>query len=421
MSVRNCMLPWHWMLVTHEGDVLPCGHGSSAVGNLRTNTAEEIWNGELMQGVRSAIITGVVHPICQSPECPYQADHPAFSNRLEPFEISEELAENFDEDYYLESNPDVRDVVETGKITSGLEHFVRHGRSEGRLSRLFPSEHIQTDRRKRNASLAFLEYSRKSIIVRHMPVDIVVAVTTICNLRCVMCPHGLGIVEKPRNMPLDSVCALSGALDTVSRMIVSGVGEPTISPAFWNVLERFVPSDAVFIRVNTNALLITPEKAQAIASSALSEISISLDAASASTYTRIRGGNFERALAGIRMLVQARCKNPEPRKEISINLTLMRENFAELADFVRLGKELGVEVVVFSQLFSFGDLPDWKVVRGDYEFRYSESMPMRHAKEARAALSSAQSVATQLGMAVRMIDNVDSYLTASGDEEPVAA
>ena len=28
MSVRNCVFPWHWMLIDQHGDVMPCSHGS---------------------------------------------------------------------------------------------------------------------------------------------------------------------------------------------------------------------------------------------------------------------------------------------------------------------------------------------------------------------------------------------------------
>ena len=41
---------------------------------------------------------------------------------------------DFDKDHYLSAYPDVRDAVATGRITSGLEHFRRWGRAEGRRS-----------------------------------------------------------------------------------------------------------------------------------------------------------------------------------------------------------------------------------------------------------------------------------------------
>ena len=79
MSVKNCMFPWHWLIVTHEGDLLPCGHGSKPVGNLREQSAEEIWNGPVMQGLRASLLAGEVHAVCRSTDCPYQQEHLAFT------------------------------------------------------------------------------------------------------------------------------------------------------------------------------------------------------------------------------------------------------------------------------------------------------------------------------------------------------
>jgi predicted O-methyltransferase YrrM len=41
--------------------------------------------------------------------------------------------EAFDEGYYLQTNPDVADAVRSGHCASGLEHFLRHGKREGRV------------------------------------------------------------------------------------------------------------------------------------------------------------------------------------------------------------------------------------------------------------------------------------------------
>ncbi|HAZ49458.1 MAG TPA: hypothetical protein DDW76_25145 [Cyanobacteria bacterium UBA11369] len=43
----------------------------------------------------------------------------------------------FDESYYLEQNPDVKAAVEKRKFRSGLRHFIRHGQFEGRLPNSF--------------------------------------------------------------------------------------------------------------------------------------------------------------------------------------------------------------------------------------------------------------------------------------------
>jgi SAM-dependent methyltransferase len=43
--------------------------------------------------------------------------------------------EEFDEEGYLVANPDVRKAVQSGRLTSGIDHFRRHGQFEGRKIR----------------------------------------------------------------------------------------------------------------------------------------------------------------------------------------------------------------------------------------------------------------------------------------------
>ena len=44
----------------------------------------------------------------------------------------ETQAAGFDEELYLRLNPDVRQAVAAGKFRSGLDHYERYGRAEGR-------------------------------------------------------------------------------------------------------------------------------------------------------------------------------------------------------------------------------------------------------------------------------------------------
>ncbi len=43
--------------------------------------------------------------------------------------------QNFDNDYYYSLNPDVRKSVIAGRFTSGYEHYIKHGRYEGRQAK----------------------------------------------------------------------------------------------------------------------------------------------------------------------------------------------------------------------------------------------------------------------------------------------
>ncbi|HNC22848.1 MAG TPA: radical SAM protein [Opitutaceae bacterium] len=445
VSVRNCVFPWHWMLVTNDGDVMPCSHGSAPVGNLLTSTAEEIWNGPLMQEVRGALLRGEVHRVCHSSECPFQREHPAFPERAAPLSLDEEFAQSFNEAAYLADHPDVGAQVEEGRFASGLEHFVRHGRHEGRSYRLTTSlptqapvvaaESIDEEtgdsgpRREssgppaplENATLGLVEYSRGAVELRAHPVDVVLAVTTICNLRCVMCPQGMEQVTNPHHMPVSVVERARQVLESATRIIISGVGEPTTAPAFWWVVDHMPARRRRFVRANTNGHFLDDARAARIASSCVTELSVSLDAARPETYHKIRGGDFDRVLTAVKVLMRARSACPTSRIFINVNMTLMRENVFEAAMFVALARRLAVDGVVFTQLFTFGDVPTWRVRRGAWEFVYSEQMIAGYGSEVRRHLEAASQCARNLGVPVFFRDNTASHLLAGREDQPVRA
>jgi MoaA/NifB/PqqE/SkfB family radical SAM enzyme len=366
-----------------------------------------------MRDLRAKILAGEVHEVCRSTDCPYQQAHLVFTPPNEPAALDQELAETFDEAWYLEAHPDVRAAVERRQLVSGLEHFARHGRAEGRAYRIVSRGRVAPPASAANATLALFEYSRGATELRSNPVDLVIQVSTICNLRCVMCPHGVGAVERPHHMPPEILERAMPFIDTAARMIVSGLGEPFIAPAFWKLVEHCTGRDDVFIRANSNAHFVTPESALRVLRSGLNEISFSLDAASSETYAKIRGSDFERVCAGVATMTEARRRHPRASLEIFVNMTLMVENVAEAAQFVELAHGLGVDAVLFSQLFPFGDQPDWRVERRGWSFAYPEQMLKCAPDTVREHLRAAQLKAEELGMKIVWQSNTHLYL--SGD------
>lgn len=406
MSVRACVFPWHWLQVTHEGEVLPCSHGAAPVGDLRQHSILEIWNGSLLQEVRAAILEDRVHPVCQSADCPFQRPQAAFPTRQAPLEVTEEFAQAFDEEWYLATYENVRIAVGNGVFTSGLEHYVRHGRTDGNQYRLTNRPRSDVP----NAVLALVEYTRGATIVRNTPVDLVITTTTLCNLRCVMCPHGMGLVPSGQHFPVELLERTREIWRGVGRMIVSGLGEPTRAAAFWRLIAPDGVSPCTFMRVNSNGHFLNAETIERLLDSMLTEISFSIDAASELTYRKIRNGDLPRVQAGIAALVAARSRRPGAKLKIFINMTLMAENLPEAADFVDVAHALGVDGVIFTQLFAFGDRPEWRVSRHEWTFVYSEQMPSKMPDEVRVRLGEIQERSRCTGVPALFLDNVAAYL-----------
>ncbi|APW61970.1 Putative mycofactocin radical SAM maturase MftC [Paludisphaera borealis] len=68
--VSRCQFPWHWVGVLPNGDVRPCGwwYGEQPMGNIRSQTFEEIWNSERYEELRSEHRDGRLRAACLT--CP---------------------------------------------------------------------------------------------------------------------------------------------------------------------------------------------------------------------------------------------------------------------------------------------------------------------------------------------------------------
>ncbi|HLI62147.1 MAG TPA: radical SAM protein [Terriglobales bacterium] len=65
-ETKQCFDPWQRAVVTRDGSVYPCeayGQSSGAVGNLKLQTLEEVWRGELFTQFRNDLLNG------QQPAC----------------------------------------------------------------------------------------------------------------------------------------------------------------------------------------------------------------------------------------------------------------------------------------------------------------------------------------------------------------
>lgn len=409
MSVRNCNYPWHSMTVTDRGDVLPCGHGSRPVGNLREQTPDEIWNGETMQALRASILSGRVHAGCKSCECPHQQRQYA---PIEPRAlIGDELEEAFDEEWYLERYPDAAHAVRRLRFASGFEHYAKQGQLEGRDFQLRSRRELPASAAVRNAHLALLERARWATRLRSNPVDIVLQVATISHSSEVKFSHGLTAVGQSRHMPLEIFERLLSFVATASRIVASGLGEPFLAPVFWRLVQHCADRDDLFIRASSNAYLVSPDSARRLLDSGLKEICFSLDAATPETYARLRGGNLMHSRRGIEATCAERRVHRRRSLGIFIGMTLMRENIEEAEAFVEFAAELGVDGVVFSQFFLFGDDPTGAGERAGWQFSRAEQRLSLVPQLAREHLDRAKARALALGVAVQFMGNTHRYLS----------
>lgn len=183
------------------------------------------------------------------------------------------------------------------------------------------------------------------------PEEIWLELTTGCNMApaCAMCGYASAPASR-RDMDPGTWRSLLPLLRKARTVGLHGAGEPLIYPFLGDLMEALRPSPAV-IGFNSNGHILTAAVSRRLVEQRLGWISISLDAATAQTYLRIRRRpDFETLLSKIRMLREIRDAVESPWPEIEINMTLMRLNLQEAPVFVDLAADLGVERVMFQEI-----------------------------------------------------------------------
>ncbi len=185
-----------------------------------------------------------------------------------------------------------------------------------------------------------------------LPKEVWLELTTRCNIvpACVMCGYASADSSSPRrDMDPETWRSLLPLLRQARRIGLHGAGEPLLYPFLEDLMEALSASPAV-VGFNSNGHLLTAAVSRRLVER-LGWISISLDAATARTYLRIRRRpDFDALLSKIQALREIRDAAGSKRPQIEINMTLMKLNLPEAPAFVDLAARLGLDRVMFQEI-----------------------------------------------------------------------
>ena len=187
-------------------------------------------------------------------------------------------------------------------------------------------------------------------IAQKPPRDLYIEVTNRCNSRCQTCIRTFEQLEPLRDLQLAEFQANVDQFHVLDRVVLHGIGEPLLHTELVDMIryvkDRHPGSEVLF---NSNATLLDEDWQRALIDAGLDEYRISLDAATAATYARIRGIDaFDMVVRNARHFA-ALLRNAE-RPQLSFWIMAMRENLHELPALVDLAAEIGVSKVYVQRL-----------------------------------------------------------------------
>ena len=185
------------------------------------------------------------------------------------------------------------------------------------------------------------------------PVCLYLEVTNRCNLLCTTCPRTYEELEPPADMAWDLFVRIVDQVPDLSRAVLHGVGEPMLVKNL-PAMVRYLKERGVYVLFNTNGTVLNERNGRALIAAGLDELRVSLDAANAQTYRKVRGKNyFDRILRNVKAFRALQEREGHAKPRVSAWLTGLRDTIAELPAFVQVAADIGVKEVYLQRLVFF--------------------------------------------------------------------
>lgn len=201
------------------------------------------------------------------------------------------------------------------------------------------------------ANLTRVEVERKlrRVRLKSHPYLLIIDPCNYCNLRCPLCPTGLGTLNRPQKMM--SLECFKGYFDPLADHLFEAYlhnwGESLLNKDIYKMI-AYVQSRNVGTNLSSNFSETTETDLQNLVDSGLEYLIVSLDGVSSESYSKYRvRGRFESVMDNLAKLIQLRNLNGSKTPVVEWQFIVMKHNEHEIAEAEKLAKQIGVDLIRF--------------------------------------------------------------------------
>ena len=303
LKTKFCKKPFTWLeLGRHEQGAVHCHSCCPSwlpeiVGDLKKETIDEIWNGEVYRRIRRSILDGSFR-YCNHDLCPLISDNrlPERSDVKDPY--LEDIIKN------------KREVLSKGPLEINMANDLSCNLS-------CPS----------------------------------------CRTKEIMLSHG-SEYEAMVNMHEQ---LLENVLKDLELLILCSGGDPLASKYYRQLLTTLKGSQYPQLKIQlvTNGTLLNEEMWQQMSGihNNIGLICVSVDAAKESTYRVVRrGGDFNKLKKNLDFLGELRKKKAFDL--LQLDFVVQNRNYNEMVDFANWGLTIGADIINFQRIVNWGTFSD---------------------------------------------------------------
>jgi radical SAM protein with 4Fe4S-binding SPASM domain len=175
-------------------------------------------------------------------------------------------------------------------------------------------------------------------------------ITSLCNADCVFCPREK-LVREGRFMSLETAGQIAASLHNMRSptVVLCGIGESTLHPQLDQIITLLAKAGANTC-MTTNGWALSAENVDKLVSAGLSELNVSLNAASADTHQRVmRLKHFETICATCEQIARLRSTR-WPSLKFHVSFVVTADNIHEVGAFVARWRPTDVTMIWLHKL-----------------------------------------------------------------------
>jgi MoaA/NifB/PqqE/SkfB family radical SAM enzyme len=200
------------------------------------------------------------------------------------------------------------------------------------------------------AAYRTVDPAERGRVAHKRPHNVFIEVTNHCNLLCETCPRTFTTYEEPKTLAWEAFVRIVEQFPDMERAVLHGIGEPLLNKDLPRII-AYLKERGVTVLFNTNATLLNEAWARKLIAAGLDELRVSIDGANPATYARIRGAPLlHKLVANLKRFIEIQRDLGAAAPRVSLWMTGVRENIAELPQVVRLAAHMGVPEVYLQRL-----------------------------------------------------------------------
>ena len=186
-----------------------------------------------------------------------------------------------------------------------------------------------------------------------LPFKLKIECSSVCNLRCTMCPLHNGLKRKQGFLKFEKFKFIYDQVKP-AYLNLTGIGETFLNKDLFKIV-KYAKEKRAMVKLDSNGTLLDEETINNILKTGIDIISISIDGVDKESYEKIRvGAKFEEVKKNVKNLVRIRNER-KSKSQIHMFFVLQEGNIKKLPDFIKLAEELGVDYIAGSFVVTLGD------------------------------------------------------------------